>query len=185
MDNSKKCLGTLAGGCFWCLEAVFEQVKGVEHVQSGYTGGHIDHPTYGEVCTGTTGHAEAVQVSFDSSVVSFREVLEIFFAIHDPTTLDRQGPDVGPQYRSAIFYHDADQKRVAEEVIGELGAAGVWRYPLVTEVVPLEAFYQAEDYHDEYYQRNPLLPYCQVIIEPKLAKFRQKYLGKLKDVTAA
>lgn len=185
MDHSKKSLGTLAGGCFWCLEAVFEQVKGVERVQSGYTGGHIQRPSYRQVCTGTTGHAEAVQVSFDPSVISFRELLEVFFAIHDPTTLDRQGPDTGPQYRSAIFYHDAEQKRVAEEVMSELQAAGVWRHPIVTEVVPLEVFYPAEDYHREYYRRNAEQPYCQVVIEPKLAKLRQKYLKKLKGVAAA
>jgi len=185
MDSSMKSLATLAGGCFWCLEAVFEQVKGVEHVQSGYSGGRVDHPSYRQVCTGTTGHAEVVQISFDPSVISFRELLEIFFAIHDPTTLNRQGPDAGTQYRSAIFYHDAEQKRVAEEVISELRAAGVWRYPIVTEVAPLEVFYQAEDYHDEYYRRNTEQPYCQVVIEPKLAKFRQKYLTKLKGAAAA
>jgi peptide-methionine (S)-S-oxide reductase len=185
MDSVKMSFGTLAGGCFWCLEAVFEQVQGVEHVQSGYTGGHVQRPSYGQVCTGTTGHAEAVQVSFDPSVISFKGLLEIFFAIHDPTTLDRQGPDIGPQYRSAVFYHDAGQEKVAEEVMGELQAAGVWRHPIVTEVVPLEVFYPAEDYHNEYYRRNAEQPYCQVVIEPKLAKLRQKHLKKLKGVTAA
>lgn len=173
-------VATLAGGCFWCLEAVYEQLRGVEKVESGYAGGHVPDPTYRQVTTGKTGHAEVVQITYDPAVVSFRELLEVFFTIHDPTTLNRQGADVGTQYRSAIFYHDEDQRQVAEEVIREMGAATIWDDPIVTEVSPLHAFYKAEDYHQEYYRNNPYQPYCQVVIAPKVSKFRQKYLANLK-----
>ena len=173
-------MATLAGGCFWCLEAVYEQLRGVEKVESGYAGGHVPDPTYRQVTTGKTGHAEVVQLTYDPAVVSFRELLEVFFTIHDPTTLNRQGADVGTQYRSAIFYHDEDQKQLAEEVIREMEAAAIWDDPIVTEVSPLDAFYKAEDYHQEYYRNNTYQPYCQVVIAPKVSKFRQKYLANLK-----
>ncbi len=173
-------LATLAGGCFWCLEAVFEQLEGVTSVQSGYSGGRVPNPSYEQVCTGITGHAEVVQVEFDPAVITFREILEIFFTIHDPTTRDRQGTDVGTQYRSAIFYHSPDQKSVAEEVIAELDGEGVFGDPIVTEVAALEAFYPAEDYHNEYYRRNSSQPYCQAVISPKVAKLREKYRDRLK-----
>jgi peptide-methionine (S)-S-oxide reductase len=171
---------TLGGGCFWCLEAVYEQLQGVEKVESGYSGGTVDNPSYRQVTTGTTGHAEVVQLTFDPKVTTFREILEVFFTIHDPTTLNRQGADVGPQYRSAIFYHSEEQKAVAEDVIREMEAEGIWDDPIVTEVTPFSAFYKAEDYHQEYYRRNRGQPYCQIVIAPKVAKFRQKYLAKLK-----
>jgi peptide-methionine (S)-S-oxide reductase len=171
---------TLGGGCFWCLEAVFEQLRGVDKVQSGYAGGHVPEPTYRQVCSGNTGHAEVVQVTFDPSVLSFREVLDVFFATHDPTTRNRQGGDVGTQYRSAIFYDRPEQKEVAEKRIAELNAAKIWDAPIVTEVVPLEAFHPAEDYHQEYYRQNPSQPYCQAVISPKVAKFRKQFLAKLK-----
>ncbi len=171
---------TLAGGCFWCLEAVYEQLKGVEKVESGYAGGHVPDPTYRQVTSGTTGHTEVVQITYDLDVVTFKELLKIFFTIHDPTTLNRQGADVGTQYRSAIFYHDEEQKAVAEQVIQEITQAGIWGKPIVTEVAPLDVFYRAEDYHQEYYRNNTYQPYCQVVIAPKVAKFRQKYLDKLK-----
>jgi len=173
-------VATLAGGCFWCLEAVYEQLRGVEKVESGYAGGHVPNPTYRQVSAGKTGHAEVVQLTYDPTVVSFRELLEVFFTIHDPTTLNRQGADVGPQYRSAIFFHDEGQKATAGEVLSEIEAAGIWDKPIVTEVSPLEAFYKAEDYHQEYYRNNPYQPYCQVVIAPKVSKFRQKYLANLK-----
>ncbi|MGD2041716.1 MAG: peptide-methionine (S)-S-oxide reductase MsrA [Anaerolineae bacterium] len=172
---------TLGGGCFWCLEAVYEQLQGVEAVVSGYSGGTVENPSYRQVTTGTTGHAEVVQLTFDPKVTTFRDILEVFFTIHDPTTLNRQGADVGPQYRSAIFYHSEEQKAVAEDVIREMEAEGIWDDPIVTEVTPFSAFYKAEDYHQEYYRRNRGQPYCQVVIAPKVAKFRQKYLAKLKS----
>jgi len=180
MGSPRTEVATLGGGCFWCLEAVYEELRGVEKVESGYSGGPIPNPTYRQVCTGTTGHAEVVQVTFDPEVVSYREILEVFFTIHDPTTLNRQGADVGPQYRSAIFYHDEEQRRVAEGVISELEAEGVWDDPIVTEVTPFDAFYVAEDYHQGYYRNNEYQPYCQVVIAPKVAKFRKQYLEKLK-----
>lgn len=173
-------VATLGGGCFWCLEAVYEQLQGVEKVVSGYAGGHVDNPTYKQVCTGTTGHAEVVQVTFDPQVVSFRELLQVFFTIHDPTTLNRQGADVGPQYRSAIFYHDEEQRKTAETVIQEIAAEGIWDKPIVTEVTPLDEFFRAEDYHQEYYRNNPYQGYCRVVIAPKVAKFRNKYTSRLK-----
>ncbi len=173
-------IATLAGGCFWCLEAVYDQLKGVESVESGYAGGSVVNPTYKQVCTGTTGHAEAVQVTFDPDIVGFKDLLDVFFTIHDPTTLNRQGADVGTQYRSAIFYHSPAQKAAAEDTISELEAAKVWHAPIVTEVVPFTAFYQAEDYHQEYFANNPNQPYCRVVIAPKVAKFRKYYLDRLK-----
>jgi peptide-methionine (S)-S-oxide reductase len=172
-------VATLGGGCFWCLEAVYLELKGVVKVESGYAGGKVADPTYKQVCTGTTGHAEVVQVTFDPSVVTFKEILEVFFAIHDPTTLNRQGADVGTQYRSAIFYHSEEQKHVAEETIHELEAADAWDSPIVTELTPFTEFYVAEDYHQDYYARNSRQPYCQVVITPKLAKFRRKFQAKL------
>jgi len=171
---------TLAGGCFWCLEAVFREVDGVENVVSGYTGGTIINPTYEQVCTGETGHAEAVQVSFNPSKISYREILEIFFSIHDPTTLNRQGPDVGTSYRSAVFYHNERQKNVVEELIGELNKAHLWEKPIVTQIVPLDTFYPAEDYHREYFSRHPEQAYCQTVISPKVNKFRKKWTERLK-----
>lgn len=173
-------IATLAGGCFWCLEAVFNDLRGVEKVESGYAGGLIPNPSYRQVCTGTTGHAEVVQVTFDPSAVSFKELLEVFFTIHDPTTLNRQGADVGTQYRSAVFYHTPEQKMVAEQVIAELNESKIWDDPIVTEVAPFTQFYPAEDYHQNYYEQNSNQPYCRAVIAPKVSKFRQKYLGRLK-----
>lgn len=173
-------IATLGGGCFWCLEAVYDELRGVEDVVSGYSGGHLKDPSYELVCSGATGHAEVVQVTFDPAVISYREILEVFFTIHDPTTLNRQGADVGTQYRSAIFYHSAEQKATAEAVIAELNAAGLWDKPIVTEVTAFQAFYPAEAYHQEYFARNPYQGYCQFVVAPKVAKFRKKYLAKLK-----
>jgi len=172
---------TLAAGCFWCIEAVFDDLKGVEDVVSGYAGGHTENPTYRQVCDGDTGHAEVAQIKFDPLVISFKEILQVFFAVHDPTTLNRQGNDVGTQYRSAIFYHDDEQKRVAEEVIKEVTAEGVYDDPIVTEVVPLEKFWPAEDYHQEYFANNPNQPYCTAVVAPKVAKFRKKFVDRLKS----
>jgi peptide-methionine (S)-S-oxide reductase len=171
---------TLAGGCFWCLEAAYLELRGVTKVVSGYAGGHVSNPTYKAVCSGTTGHAEVVQITYDPNQVTYRELLEVFFTIHDPTTLNRQGADVGTQYRSAIFYHDEEQKRAAEEVIKEMAAAKVWGKPIVTQVVPLDIFYPAEEYHQDYFARNPLQPYCQVVVAPKVAKVRKQYFEKLR-----
>ena len=172
---------TLGGGCFWCLEAIFKQLQGVDRVRSGYAGGDVVDPTYEQVCTGTTGHAEVVLVTFDPGVITFRELLHIFFTIHDPTTLDRQGADVGPQYRSAIFFHSEEQRATAEEVIRELDGERIWDAPIVTEVTPFTRFYEAEDYHQEYFQRNGGQPYCRVVIAPKVAKFRKAYYERLKQ----
>ncbi len=174
-------VATLAGGCFWCLEAVFADLQGVEQVVSGYAGGHVPNPTYRQVCSETTGHAEVVQVHFDPAVISFRELLEVFFTIHDPTTLNRQGADVGSQYRSTIFFHSPEQQQTAMQVIEELSAARLWDAPIVTEVTPLDTFYPAEDYHQNYYQQNSNQPYCQVVIAPKVAKVRKEYFAKLKQ----
>jgi peptide-methionine (S)-S-oxide reductase len=171
---------TLGGGCFWCLDAVFADIRGVEQVLSGYSGGKVANPTYDDVCTGTTGHAEVTEITFDPAVVSLRELLKIFFTLHDPTTKDRQGKDVGPQYRSVIFYRDATQKAVAEEVIAEISASNVWDGKIVTELQPFKAFYRAEDYHQDYYRKNPLQPYCLFVIRPKVAKLRKTYLQMLK-----
>ena len=173
-------VATLAGGCFWCIEAVFLEVDGVENVVSGYTGGATVNPTYQQVCTGKTGHAEGVQVSFNPSKISYREIVEIFFSIHDPTTLNRQGANVGTQYRSAIFYHNEQQKAVAEELIGKLTKANVWNKPFVTQIVPLDIFYPAEDYHREYFSRHPEQAYCQMVISPKVSKFRKQWIKRLK-----
>jgi len=173
-------VATLAGGCFWCLEAVFDDLNGVDRVESGYSGGGVPRPTYRQVCTGTTGHAEAVQVTFDSRVLPFRDLLGVFFAIHDPTTLNRQGPDTGTQYRSAIFYHTPEQRATAEQVIKELDAAGIWPAPIVTEVTPFTAFYEAEDYHQEYFRLNGEQPYCRAVVAPKVAKFRKQFIERLK-----
>jgi peptide-methionine (S)-S-oxide reductase len=174
-------VATLGGGCFWCLEAVFERLRGVERVESGYSGGHVPNPSYRQVCQGETGHAEVVQVTFDPAVLSFREVLEIFFVFHDPTTRNRQGPDVGTQYRSAIFYHSPEQQKVAQELIAELNAEGVWDNPIVTEVVPFETCYKAEDYHQGYYRNNPTQGYCVAMVAPKVAKLRKHFAAKLKE----
>ncbi|MGD2046104.1 MAG: peptide-methionine (S)-S-oxide reductase MsrA [Gemmatimonadota bacterium] len=175
MTTTDRELATLAGGCFWCLEAVFESVRGVESVKSGYAGGTVPDPTYEQVCTGTTGHAEVVQITFDPSAVSYEQLLEIFFTIHDPTTPNRQGGDVGTQYRSAIFAHSREQLETAEKKIRELDRDGPWDDPIVTEVELLEAFYPAEAYHDTYFRRNPAQPYCRVVIDPKVQKFRQRF----------
>jgi peptide-methionine (S)-S-oxide reductase len=177
--SDREQIATLGGGCFWCLEAVFEQLRGVRHVQSGYSGGNVPQPSYEQVCTGQTGHAEVVQLTFEPVEISFREILEVFFAIHDPTTRNRQGADVGTQYRSVILYHDAEQKRTAEQVIAELNAAGIWGRPIVTEVVPFQAFYPAEKYHQRYFRNHPAQPYCQAVIAPKVAKFRKQFASKL------
>ena len=169
-------IATLGGGCFWCLEAVYDEMEGVSSVESGYMGGHVDNPTYRAVCTGSTGHAEVVQVTFDPSIVPFRKILEVFFAIHDPTTKDQQGNDVGTQYRSAIFYHNDTQKAEAEEIIRKIDAEKIWSRPIVTEVRPAEKFYVAEDYHQEYFRNNPAQPYCAYIVAPKVKKFREKFV---------
>ena len=173
-------VATLAGGCFWCIEAVFREVDGVEGVISGYTGGTTVNPTYQQVCSDKTGHAEAVQVTSDPTKISYREILEIFFSVHDPTTLNRQGADMGTQYRSAIFYHNEQQKAIAEELIGELNKASLWKKPIVTQVGPLEKFYPAEDYHREYFARHPEQGYCQMVISPKVNKFRKQWAKRLK-----
>ena len=178
-SNGKE-VATLAGGCFWCLEAICDELKGVEQVVSGYSGGMVVNPSYYEVCAGRTGHAEAIQVTFDPKVISFKDILEIFFTVHDPTTLNSQGMDVGTQYRSAIFFHNEEQKLTAEQVIRELNNAKIWNEPIVTEVTPFESFYLAEDYHQRYFRRNSERPYCQVVIAPKVAKLRKCHFSKLK-----
>jgi len=182
LDNDKD-VATLGGGCFWCIEAVFQHVRGVATVESGYMGGQHPNPSYEAVCTGVTGHAEVVQVTFDPAVISYREVLEIFFAVHDPTTLNRQGNDVGTQYRSVIFYHSPEQASTAKDVIATLTADNVFDSPIVTEVSPAQPFYPAEAYHQEYFMRNPAQPYCAYLIAPKLAKFRQQFTAKLKTTS--
>jgi peptide-methionine (S)-S-oxide reductase len=177
--SSQREKATLAGGCFWCLEAVYDQLRGVENVESGYAGGSTVNPSYQQVCSGTTGHAEVVQVTFNPEAISFRDLLDIFFTIHDPTTLNRQGADVGTQYRSAIFYHTPQQKAIAEETIAELEREKLWSAPIVTQIVPLTDFYPAEEYHRDYFARNPGQGYCQAVIAPKVSKFRKKYFEKL------
>ena len=172
---------TLAAGCFWCVEAVLDDLNGVEDVVSGYSGGHTENPTYREVCDGTTGHAEVAQIKFDPNVISFKDVLRVFFSVHDPTTMNRQGNDVGTQYRSAIFYHDDKQKQDAEEVIKEIIDEGIYDGPIVTEVTPFEKFWPAENYHQEYFLNNPSQPYCTAIVAPKVRKFRQKFADRLKS----
>ena len=181
MPSNQTELATLAGGCFWCLEAVFTQLRGVESVVSGYAGGNVPNPSYEMVCTGTTGHAEVVQLRFDPAVVSYRDLLQVFFTMHDPTTLNQQGADVGTQYRSAIFYHSEEQGAAAKQVVEELTASGLWDDPVVTELVPLDTFYPAEADHQEYYERNSTQSYCQAVIAPKVAKLRRQYLDKLKQ----
>jgi len=180
MAEPKREVATLGGGCFWCLEAVFEQLRGVEKVVSGYSGGHVANPTYEEVCGKKTGHAEVVQVTFDPDVISFGDLLGVFFATHDPTTPNRQGNDVGPQYRSAIFYHSEEQRTAANEVIADLSAAEIWPGPVVTQLAPFKEFYQAEEYHQGYFRGNPAQPYCAVVVSPKVAKFRKQFEALLK-----
>ena len=175
-------IATLGGGCFWCLEAVYTELNGVLKVESGYAGGSKKNPTYEEVCSDETGHAEVVQVTFDPNIITYREILQIFFSIHDPTTLNRQGADAGTQYRSVIFYTGEEQKKIAEEVFNEINRAKIWGRPLVTQLVPLTEFFKAEEYHQNYFKNNPSQPYCQVVIEPKVAKFRKNYFDRLKKI---
>lgn len=181
MGEQNKEMATLGGGCFWCLEPVFLDLKGVEEVVSGYAGGSAPAPTYQQVCSGRTGHAEVVQVTFDPQVISYEDILRVFFTIHDPTTLNRQGADVGTQYRSVIFYHDEAQKAAAQRVMGEVEAQKIWKDPLVTELSPLPEFYPAEDYHQRYFENNPGQGYCRVVIAPKVSKFRKQYADRLKS----
>ena len=176
---------TFGTGCFWCTEAIFQDLKGVHQVISGYTGGSVENPSYQQVCTGTTGHAEAVQITFDPEIITFEDLLYVFWRTHDPTTLNRQGADVGPQYRSAIFYHNDKQKTLAEKSLKETDASGLWPNPIVTEISPYQTFYQAEDYHQNYYKDNPNQPYCRAVIDPKVRKFRKEFQGQLKDTSAA
>ena len=178
MKNLEK--ATLGAGCFWCIEAIYQDLRGVEKVESGYTGGHIPHPTYREVCNGTTGHAEVAQITFDPEIISLADILYIFWRTHDPTTLNRQGADVGTQYRSAIFYHDEAQKAIAERSLAETEALGLWPNPIVTEIAPLDAFYVAEDYHQNYFKDNAFQPYCQMVIDPKVRKFRKEFQDRLR-----
>lgn len=173
-------IATLGGGCFWCLEAVFEELDGVKRVVSGYAGGTVENPTYQNVCSGTTGHAEVVQIEFDPAAISYGEILDVYFGVHDPTTLNRQGADVGSQYRSVVFYHNDGQKRIAEEKIGEMNGSGRLARPIVTQLEPFEVFYRAEDYHQDYFKNNPEAGYCRVVIRPKLSKFREEFDDKLK-----
>lgn len=180
MENTNLETATLGAGCFWCVEAVFDDLKGVVSVESGYSGGHKENPTYQEVCSETTGHAEVVNVTFDPDVISFKEILQVFFSVHDPTTLNRQGNDIGTSYRSAIFYRSDEQRRIAEEVIKEVEAEGVYDGKIVTEVAPFDKFYIAEGYHQEYFANNPNQPYCAAVVAPKVAKFRKKFVEKLK-----
>jgi peptide-methionine (S)-S-oxide reductase len=175
-------IATLAGGCFWCLEAVYDQLKGVESVESGYTGGQVINPTYRQVCDGDTGHAEVVRITYDPGVVSFGDLLDVFFVIHDPTQLNRQGNDVGTQYRSAVFYHSPEQKRIAQEKIAALAGQGVYEDRIVTEIAEAGPFYVAEDYHQEYFANNPYQGYCMAVVAPKVAKFRKHFIDKLRAV---
>ncbi len=180
MENKNLETATLGAGCFWCVEAVFDDLKGVTDVVSGYSGGRTENPTYQQVCSETTGHAEVVNVIFDPNEISFKEVLQVFFTVHDPTQLNRQGNDIGTSYRSAIFYHTEEQKRIAAETIDEINAEAIYDKPIVTEVTPFDKFYAAEDYHQEYFANNPNQPYCAAIVAPKVAKFRQKFVSRLK-----
>lgn len=185
MQNEQKNsaeVATLGGGCFWCIEAAFQEIRGVINVESGYAGGTTASPTYEQVCTGTTGHAEVVQVTFDPNIISFKDILEVFFTAHDPTTLNIQGGDVGTQYRSIIFYHNERQRKIAEQIIQKFDAAKVWDDPIVTKVEPLKKFYKAEDYHRKYFDRHPEAAYCRIVIAPKIAKLRKKYREKLKKL---
>lgn len=179
-ENKNLEVATLAAGCFWCTEAAFNIIKGVERIEPGYTGGTTINPTYEEVSTGTTGHAEAAQIYFDPKVITYKEILEVFFTMHDPTSLNRQGADIGTQYRSAIFYHNQQQKETAEKLIAELAREGIWDKPIVTEIVPLKTFYSAETYHKDYYKKHPKEPYCQAVIAPKIAKLQQRFIDKIK-----
>ncbi|MFN2215774.1 MAG: peptide-methionine (S)-S-oxide reductase MsrA [Anaerolineales bacterium] len=179
MDSNLE-VATLAGGCFWCIEAVFKELKGVHKVESGYSGGTTPNPTYRQVCDGTTGHAEAVQITFDPEEISYKDLLNVFFSVHDPTTLNRQGADVGTQYRSAIFYHSSPQEQTAKAVKDELDRSKTWDNPIVTQIQPFAVFYKAEDYHQDYFANNPNQPYCSVVVAPKVAKFRKHFLDKLK-----
>ncbi len=181
MLTTGKEVATLGGGCFWCTEAIFDELRGIEKVESGYSGGTVQDPSYEDVCSGDTGHAESIQVTFDPKQISFKEILQIFFTMHDPTTLNWQGADVGTQYRSVIFYHSPEQERVAKEVIKETNAAKIWKKPIVTEVVPFKAFFKAENYHQKYFENNARQPYCQAVIAPKVAKLREHYREKLKS----
>ena len=178
--NSNLEVVTLGGGCFWCTEVVFEELNGVESVESGYSGGTVANPTYEQVCTGRTGHAEVVQVTFDPRAVSLKDVLRVFFTVHDPTTLNQQGADVGTQYRSAVFYRNPQQEQAAREVIAEFTKLRIWDDPIVTELTPFKAFYKAEDYHQGYFQSNPNKPYCRLVVAPKVQKFREKFAAQLK-----
>lgn len=173
-------VATLGGGCFWCLEPLFKSLRGVEQVVSGYAGGHVANPSYRQVCNGNTGHAEVIQITFDPDVVGFRDLLDVFFTMHDPTTPNRQGADVGPQYRSIVLYHSEAQEAVARQAVAETQTSGLWDAPIVTEVVPLTVFYPAEEYHQDYYAANPNQGYCRAVIAPKVAKFRKLYLDRLK-----
>ena len=177
--STKTEVATLGGGCFWCTEAVYQELKGVHKVESGYAGGTVDNPTYRQVCTGTTGHAEVVQITFDPAVISYKEILDVFWHVHDPTTLNRQGADVGPQYRSVIFYHSDEQRTIAEQSKQETDASGLWPDPIVTEISPYIQFFKAEGYHQNYYQDNPHQPYCMMVISPKMQKFRKEFADKL------
>ncbi|RAK00664.1 peptide-methionine (S)-S-oxide reductase MsrA [Aliidiomarina maris] len=172
---------TLGGGCFWCIESAFKQVEGIIDAESGYAGGHVDNPTYQQVCNGNTGHAEVVRLAFDPALISYREILEIFFALHDPTQLNRQGNDIGPQYRSVIFFHDENQQAQAQTIIAQMTQEQTWPAPVVTAVEPLSSYFSAEDYHRDYYQNNPQQPYCAMVVGPKLAKFKQTFAKRLKQ----
>ena len=174
-------IATLGGGCFWCTEAIFSQLKGIEKVESGYSGGNVKNPSYEDVCTGTTGHAESIQITYDPGIITYEQLLNIFFTVHDPTTLNRQGADLGTQYRSVVFYHNIKQKVIAEKVIAKFNKSKIWNNPIVTELVPFSAFYKAEEYHQKYFQKNPNNSYCNVVIAPKVAKFREKYFKLLKS----
>ncbi len=180
MENGKTETATLGAGCFWCVEPIFDDLIGVTDVVSGYSGGKHENPTYTEVCTGSTGHAEVIQVEFDPDQISFKEILQIFFAVHDPTTLNRQGNDMGTQYRSAIFYHSEEQRRIAAEILKEIEQKGIWDNPIVTEITEFEKFFPAEDYHQQYFANNPNQPYCAAVVAPKVVKFRKAFLDRLK-----
>lgn len=180
METKNLETATLAAGCFWCVEAVFDDLRGVEDVVSGYSGGHTENPTYQEVCSETTGHAEVAQIKFDPEELTYNDLLHVFFAVHDPTTLNRQGNDIGSSYRSAIFYHSEEQRKTAEEVINKLDDANIWEEPIVTEVTEFTNFYPAEDYHQEYFANNPTQPYCAAVVAPKVLKFRKMFIDKLK-----
>ena len=181
MVSKNLSVATLGGGCFWCLDAMFKDLKGVEKVISGYAGGKVDNPSYKDVCSGKTGHAEVVQILFDPEIISYADLLRIFFTVHDPTTLNRQGNDVGTQYRSIILYHDEEQKNIAEQIKNEIESKKIWKNPIVTEIVPFDKFYQAEEYHQNYFERNPNEGYCRVVIAPKVVKFRKQFQEKLKS----